>query len=71
LAELAKNPSYHKKIEKVIEGKIPTVPPDILNLQDESPNIVFGSHIDNKEESVAPFYVTLNIHDKMLHNCIL
>jgi hypothetical protein len=28
-------------------------------------------HIDDKEEFVAPFYVTLNIHDKMLHNCML
>jgi hypothetical protein len=71
LAELDKNPSYHKKIEKVIQGKIPASPPDTVNLQDESPTIVFGPHIDDKEESVAPFYVTLNIHDKMLHNCML
>jgi hypothetical protein len=28
-------------------------------------------HIDDKEDYVAPFYVTLNIHDKMLHNCML
>jgi hypothetical protein len=70
LVELAKNPSYHKQIEKVIrEG--PTNPTDTLNVQDEFPTIVFGPHIDEKEESVAPFYVTLNIHDKMLHNCML
>jgi hypothetical protein len=43
----------------------------LVNLQDESPTIVFGPHIDDKEEFVAPFYVTLNIHDKMLHNCML
>jgi len=40
-------------------------------LQDESHTIVFGPLIDYKEEFVAPFYVTLNIHDKMLHNCVL
>jgi hypothetical protein len=42
-----------------------------LNVQDESPTLVFGPHIDDKEEYVAPFYVTLNIHDKMLQNCFL
>jgi hypothetical protein len=24
-----------------------------------------------RKNNVAPFYVTLNIHDKMLHNCML
>jgi hypothetical protein len=42
-----------------------------MNVQDESPTIVFGRQIDEKEEYVAPFCVTLNIHDNMLHNCIL
>jgi hypothetical protein len=36
-----------------------------------SPTIVFGPHIDDKEESIAPFYVTMNIHDKIMHNCML
>jgi hypothetical protein len=71
LVELAKNPSYHKQIEKMMQGKGSTNPPDTLNVQDESPTIVFGPHIDDKEESVAPFYVNLNIHDKMFHNCML
>jgi len=42
-----------------------------VNLQDESPTIVFFYNIDNKEESISPFYVTLNIHDNMLHNYML
>jgi hypothetical protein len=71
LAELTTNPSYHKQIEKGIQGKSSTFPPDMVNLQDESPTMVFGPHIDDKEESVAPFYVTLNIHDKMLHKYML
>jgi hypothetical protein len=40
-------------------------------VQDEFPTICFGPHINEKEESVAPLYVTLNIHDKMLHNFML
>jgi hypothetical protein len=71
LVELAKIPSYHKQIEKIIHGKGSINPLDTLNLQDESPTIVFGPHIDDKEEYLTPFYVTLNIHDKMLHNCML
>ena len=54
-----------------IHGKIPTSPPDTVNLRDESPTIIFGPHVDDKDDSVAPFHVTLNIHDKMLHNCML
>jgi hypothetical protein len=71
LVELAKNPSYHKQIEEMMQGKGSTNPPDTLNIQDESPTIYFGPHIDDKVEFVEPFYVTLNIHDKILHNCML
>jgi hypothetical protein len=53
------------------QGKGSTNPPDTLNVQDESRTIFFGPHINEIEESVEPFYVTLNIHDKMLHNCML
>jgi hypothetical protein len=35
------------------------------------PTILFGPHIYEKEEYIVPFYVTLNIQDKMLHNCML
>ena len=70
MAELD-NTSYHKKIEKFINGKRSVVPPNNVNLQDESPIIVFGPHIDDKEDSFSPFYVTLNIHDNILHNFIL
>jgi hypothetical protein len=70
LEELSKDPSYYKHIEKVIQRKGLVSLPDTVNLQDESPTIVFVPHIDD-EESVSPFYVTLNIHDKMLHDCML
>jgi hypothetical protein len=50
LVELAKNPSYHKQIEKSIQGKGSTSTPDTLSVQYESPTIVFVPHIDDKEE---------------------
>jgi len=71
LVELAKNPSYHKQIVKSIQGKRSSRTPDTLNLQYETPTIVFGPHIDDEEDYVAPFYVTLNVDEKMLHNCML
>jgi hypothetical protein len=58
-------------IEKVIQGKSQEGPPDTVHLQYESPTAIFGPHIDDKEGLVAPFYGTLNIHDKILHNCML
>nr|QHR90275.1 hypothetical protein Q903MT_gene4298 [Picea sitchensis] len=27
--------------------------------------------VEKKDESSPPFYISLNIHDKMLHNCLL
>jgi hypothetical protein len=71
LVKLDKIPSYHKKFDKFMQGNGSTSPPDTLNVQDEFPTIVLGPHIDDKEEFVEPLYVTLNIHDKMLHNCML
>jgi hypothetical protein len=55
LVELAKNPSYHKQIEKMMQVKRSTDPLNTLDVQDESPTLVFGPHIDDKEESVEPF----------------
>jgi hypothetical protein len=71
LVELDKHPSYHKSIEKVMQWKGSKSLLDTLNVQDESPTIVFGPRIDETKEFVAPFYVTLNIHDNMLDNCTL
>ena len=39
--------------------------------QDEKPTIMFGPHIENSKDYVAPFYITLTMHDHLLHNCML
>ena len=44
---------------------------DCLNLQEERPMVVFGPHVEELDPSIAPFYVTLVIHDILLHNCML
>lgn len=30
-----------------------------------------GNHVEDRGDSVPPFYVTLTVHDKLLHNCML
>jgi len=46
---------------------------DTMNLSDENPtNILMGTtQIKDKEEIVPPFYVSPNIYEKVLHNCLL
>jgi hypothetical protein len=44
---------------------------DVINLEDDKPNIIFGLHFEGARDTVAPFYITLNVHDRLLHNCML
>ena len=45
---------------------------DTVNLRDDKPEIYLGPHSIRKEDDVIPpFYITLNVHDKLLHNCLL
>jgi hypothetical protein len=71
LVELAKNPTYRKQIAKVMGVYEPESHSDVINLEDDRPNITFGPHFEGFRDNVAPFYITLNIHDQLLHNCML
>jgi ribonuclease HI len=71
LVELAKNPIYKKQIAKMINFSDAECYADVINLQDEKPTIMFGLHIENAKDYVAPFYITLTVHDHLLHNCML
>ena len=47
---------------------------DILELTKDNPTIILGSKIDsvdNEDEEVPPFYMSLNVHDMVLHNAML
>jgi hypothetical protein len=71
LIELAKNSLYKKQISKVINFSYSESRANVINLRDERPTIMFGPHIENDKYFVAPFYITLNFHDHLLHNCML
>ena len=45
--------------------------PHSLNLQEERPMVVFGPHVEELDYLTLPFYVSLVIHDLLLHNCML
>jgi hypothetical protein len=71
LVELAKNPVYRKQITKVIGVLELEIQYDILNLEYDKPNITFGPHFEGAKDTVAPFYITLNVYDQLLHNYML
>ena len=45
----------------------------MLKLIDDKPQLLFGPEVEGKyqEGVVPPFYVSLNIHDRILHNAML
>jgi hypothetical protein len=71
LVELAKNPVYRKQITKMINFSDLESQSDVINLEDDKPNITFGPHFEGARDTVAPFYITLNVQDRLLHNCML
>ena len=70
LSELAKHDVYRSQINKSL--KI-TDTEDSVNLFDDRPKLLFGPEVDGKPGNggTPPFYVSLNIHDKILHNSML
>jgi hypothetical protein len=71
LVEFARNPIYRKQITKEINFSKAECQADVINLQDDRPTIIFGPHIENIKDYVDPFYITLTVHDHLLHNCML
>ena len=45
---------------------------DTVNLNDDQPELIFGPKIEGRyqEGPIPPFYVSLNIHEKFLHNAM-
>ena len=45
---------------------------DTVNLNDDQPKLLFGPRIEGRyqEGVVPPFYISLNIHDKIMHNAM-
>lgn len=71
LTELVKNKQYKSQILKVLNLSDDSVSSDSINLQDDAPTIMFVPHSEKIDSSIPPFYITLEIHDMLLHNAML
>ena len=69
--ELLRNSEYRNKITDMVRSQ-GEFQPDILEVVDDAPTIVFGSKIENvDDEETPPFYLSLNVHDMIVYNSII
>jgi len=68
-SELAKYDVYRQQIQRSLQ--MPENRDDV-NVLDDTPELLFGPEVDGKSAhgAVLPFYVSLHIHDKVLHNAM-
>ena len=69
LTELMKNNSYKGQVSKILN-----IDPvfDMVNVEDDQPENIFGLALEcqSKDSDVAPFYISLRLHDYVLHNAM-
>jgi ribonuclease HI len=71
LTELIKHEEFKKCFSELLQSEASCLPTDSINLQDEKPAVVLGPMVEDRDDSSPPFYTSLNIHDKVLHNCLM
>jgi ribonuclease HI len=71
LSELVKHEDFKKSLSKLLQPEPSSYSTDSVNLQDENPTVILGPMIEDRDDSSPPFYTSLNIHDKVLHNCLM
>jgi hypothetical protein len=71
LVELMENEMFKRDILKTLDPQSVSLSTDILNIYDDKPTITLGQMIEDRDEICSPFYISLNIHEKTLHNCLL
>jgi hypothetical protein len=71
LSELVKHEDFKRSLSKLLQSEPSSHPSDSINLQDENPIVILGPMVEDRDDSSPPFYTSLNIHDKVLHNCLM
>jgi ribonuclease HI len=71
LTELIKHDEFKRRFFDLLKSETSFPSTDFINLQDEKPTVVLGPMVEDKDDSSPPFYTSLNIHDKVLHNCLM
>jgi ribonuclease HI len=71
LTELIKQGEFKKRFSDLLKSEATSPSTDFISLQDERPAVVLGPMVEDRDDSSPPFYTSLNIHDKVLHNCLM
>jgi ribonuclease HI len=71
ISELVKHEDFKRCLSKNFQPEPASHSTDSVNLQDERPTVMLGPLIEDRDDSSPPFYTSLNIHDKVLHNCLM
>jgi hypothetical protein len=71
LSELVKHEEFKRSLSKLLLPEPSNHPIDSINFQDEKPTVILGPMVEDRDDSSPPFYTSLNIHDKVLHNCLM
>jgi hypothetical protein len=71
LLELMKTKPFRKTVLKALQSPAQVTFSDTINLEDENPAVTIGPHIEDITDTSPPFYISLNVHDKILHNCLM
>jgi hypothetical protein len=71
LLEVVKNEDFKRSLSKLLQFEPSCHSTDLVNIQDEKPVVILGPLIEYRDDSSHPFYTSLNIHDNMLHNCLM
>jgi hypothetical protein len=69
--ELVKDEDFKRYLSKMLQPEPSSYPTDSINLQDEKLAIILGPLVEDRDNSSPPLYTSLNIHDKVLHNCLM
>ena len=68
LSELIKHEVFKKCLFELLQSEASGLPIGSINLQDEKPAVILGPMVEDRNDSSPPFYTSLNVHDKVLHN---
>ena len=71
LIELVKSEVFRKPILDDLKLKATQASNDYVNLQDDKLVVVLNPMIEPADNNSPSFYVSLTIHDEILHNCLL
>jgi len=71
LTELIKHGEFKKCFSDLMKSEASGPSTDCINLQHERHAVVLGPMVEDRDDSSPPFYTSLNIHDKVLHNFLM